>query len=87
MSLLFMKSENKLINTKKFKDLQSLQNWVFSTEYESVFTIHEEVNNVMILKDLVTLLHMYCQELTVSKLDNMLSNDPVHLEWCNNLGL
>lgn len=56
MSLLFMKSENKLINTQKFKDLQSLQNWVFSTEYESVFTIHEEVNNVMILKDLVTVL-------------------------------
>lgn len=56
MSLLFMKSENKLINTKKFKDLQSLQNWVFSTEYESVFTMHEEVNNVMILKDLVTVL-------------------------------
>lgn len=56
MSLLFMKSENKLINTKKFKDLQSLQNWVFSTEYESVFTIYEEVNNVMILKDLVTVL-------------------------------
>lgn len=52
MSLLFMKSENKLINTKKFKDLQSF----FSTEYESVFTIHEEVNNVMILKDLVTVL-------------------------------
>lgn len=51
-----MKSENKLINTKKFKDLQSLQNWVFSTEYENVFTIHEEVNNVMILKDLVTVL-------------------------------
>lgn len=56
MSLLFMKSENKLINTKKLKDLQSLQNWVFSTEYENVFTIHEEVNNVMILKDLVTVL-------------------------------